>query len=203
MPEIFTREPSLEPESNDAERELGGIKAEKYVGEFLECQEALVEKIELTQKGGDNDQHQIDAFVTLKGELPCAVDFTGAKGEKLEQKQKRENVLSFVTRYDEVVHKSVSPPMPHFIIDGIDVKQWIDWGREADINYIPIIDVMGEKHQQKEYRFILGKIWEQINRLLKEGSKADRSRIRPYHHLITEEYKRLLSEKELKVLGIN
>lgn len=182
----------------------GGIKAEKHIGEFLELQETFIEKIELTKKEGINDRNQVDAFIILKGDagLLAALDFTDPEEERLDKKQGRQKLMSFICRHDEKTEKPISEVMPHFIIDGINITKWIEWGTQADEEGIPITDVMTQKQQEEQFRFIIGKMWEQVIEISRKGADDQKRKIRPYKIRLEKEYKRILSGKELELMGI-
>lgn len=216
------REEYFRPNKIESVKEKpGGIRTEKYWTEFIESyqqeqqekgQMIIFEKIEPTKKNGLNDRNQIDLFAHLRGGLSCAIDGTGLSWldkrispeaeERLKRKETRHKMISFICRRDEITKKAVSEPMPHFVIDGLNLEYWIELGKKVDEEGIPITDLMTEAEQNRQYMYILGKMWEQIGGLLKNGIELDRRRIRPYKTVLENEYRRILSKKELEVLGI-
>lgn len=189
-----------EPEKEES----GGHKAEGYVAEFLEMHDKLFTRVERTETNGINDHNQIDVLAELKsGEesLPCAIDITGADKKRVEEKHKRERIMPFVARRDEVTREVISELMPHFIIE-VNLREWISLGEESDEEGVPITDVMAEKNpklQEKLYREILAKMWRQSLSLLK-SSEYERERIWPYAKLLESQVKQYFNDKEIEVL---
>lgn len=202
----FGKEPRLNFEQH---AETPGRELEGYVVEFIECNAEEVgcvfENVEHTKKDGVNDNHHIDAFITLKGGLECAVDFSdkirrngGEGAERIGRKKEIQKIISFQSRRDEATGKVISEPMPHFIVDGLSMERWLEWGREANDQGVPITDVMPDNRRQEQERFILGKMWEQAHEIYRNGTMEQRKKIIPYIETMKEEFKRILNNQEFE-----
>ena len=197
MMENFEREPNIE----NIKEMPGGIEGEFYIGEFLELQDTIVLRAELTKKGGINDQHHIDQFIDTNQGLSFNVDFTEPTKEREEEKKARQALVSFVCRYDENTRKPISDPLPLFTIK-YSLGHWLMLGRKANEEGVPVTDEMSAELQDKQYKNIFGQIWQQILELERKGTDNDKKRIKPYKKMISDDLRKKLKESELKALGI-
>ena len=192
----------IEPQiKKDIKEVPGGIEGEAYIGEFLELQQTLVLRTELTKKRGINDQHHIDQFVDTHKGLSFNLDYTDPTEEREEEKKTRQALISFICRRDENTEKPISNPMPLLTIK-YSLSHWLMLGRKANEEGVPITDEMSSELQDKQYRNIFGQIWEQIRELEKKGSNDDRKRIKPYKEMFAEDFKKRFKKEELSALGI-
>lgn len=188
-------------EINALAEETPGLKAEQSVLAFLETRHKFIifTRVEPTKKNGVNDRNHVDAFVWLNDKLPCAVDITGATGDRRNNKKEIEAAMPLVRRHDEMTGKPISDEMPHFTLD-VNLGYW-DMLTTKMRNGVSIEKAMNPKEETGVQKNFLGQMWLQINRIERRAG-ADRKKIAPYKEALSRECKEVFSKADQAVLGI-
>ena len=150
-----------------------GLKAEESVLRFLGKNHDVFEDVSGTPKYGEDDMRHIDICARLKG-LPCAIDVSGATGERRKDKAKMEEAMPFSSLHNDQ-GKSVSGSMPHFTLQ-VDLGYW---GRNPDIEGMKQVDV---DNKEKEF---LRQMLLQVAKVEREFSYK-RMEIKPYRCALVE-----------------